>query len=61
MAFTKTNLLLFSSFGAFIELGSQFSNANTTASPRSSTLRNSLSGLPVPQHLTEGNDLIEAS
>jgi len=40
------------SHGAPGAAGSQCSSANTQASPRSSTCRNSRSGVPVPQQVT---------
>ena len=48
-------------FGALSESGFQYSNAKTTASPRSSTCKNSLNGDPDPQHVTEDEFVILAS
>ena len=51
----------FLSFGAFLAFKSQFSNAKTTASPRSSTCINSLNGEPEPQQVTVEDEFFTAS
>ena len=51
--FRNASCLPSSFLGASSLRADQFSRANTHALPRSSACRNSLNGLPVPQHLTE--------